>query len=244
MSSSPIVMITGAAKGIGAATARLFASKGYRLVLTDIDMAELEKTRASIGGDALAIRHDVQSSAEWSAAFDTAEAAFGRVDVLVSNAGKLNCGFVMDLSPEKIREHFDINVMGVVNGLHAAFPRMKAQGRGHIVTIASIASFVPVTAMILATGPWIDSRIDWSGASHGIDDPAAWAGVETASVTKAPSASVEARSRRRDRAEVIGRFLRFEGKRRRGGIRRWHRARRRGRVLRGGVRCRRAPPAP
>src|SRR3546814_5435133 len=76
-----------------------------------------------------------------------------------------------------------------------------------------------ITAMILATGPWIDSSIDWSGASHGIDDPAAWAGADMARVTNAPSASVEARARKRDRAWVIGSFLVLKGKGVRGGIR-------------------------
>jgi NADP-dependent 3-hydroxy acid dehydrogenase YdfG len=143
-----VVFITGSAHGIGAATARRLAAKGYRLALTDIDASALKSLCAELGEAAFGHALDVTDPAQLEAALDAAWRYYGSVDVVIGNAGKLNCGFILDQSAEDVRQHFEINVMGIVNGFKAAFPRLEQQGHGHLITIASLASFVPVAGQV------------------------------------------------------------------------------------------------
>ncbi|MFF8308701.1 SDR family oxidoreductase [Streptomyces lydicus] len=150
------VVITGASSGIGEATARRLAADGHRVFLgarrTD-RLAALTDQLAGAGGTAAYRRVDVTDADDVRAFVDAARAAFGRVDVMVNNAG------VMPLSPlEALRvadwdRMLDVNVRGVLHGIAAALPVMRAQGGGHFVNIASVGAYEvsPTAAVYCAT---------------------------------------------------------------------------------------------
>lgn len=137
-----VVLVTGAAHGIGRATAIAFAAKGSRLALADIEVEGLEKTVADIekgGGRALSLKVDVASEAEASSMIDQTIDEFGTLDVLVNNAGVSVSG-PADATPiEDWRWIVDINMWAHVYAMRAALPYFKKRGGGHLVHIASAA---------------------------------------------------------------------------------------------------------
>ncbi|MBW6493329.1 MAG: SDR family oxidoreductase [Burkholderiaceae bacterium] len=138
-----IVMITGAAKGIGAATARLFAQEGARVVLADIDTVTLAETHAALPGDGhLAIRLDVTSQPDWLDAVAQVGAAFGRLDALVNNAGWGTLRSIFDTTPDQWRQILAINLDSVFLGTTAAMPLLEKSVDAAIVNVASIRSMV------------------------------------------------------------------------------------------------------
>ena len=139
------VLITGAASGIGAATAQLAAERGHRVVLADVDLAGAEALAGRLGPPALAVALDVREGAQWDAALQAAVAAFGRLDVLVNNAGIIHTGYARDLTMAQHRDMVEVNYLGVVGGVMAALPLMREQGHGHIVDVCSMTSFMPLT---------------------------------------------------------------------------------------------------
>ncbi|BCJ74044.1 short-chain dehydrogenase [Catellatospora sp. IY07-71] len=134
------VAVTGAARGIGAAVAARLAGAGARVVLGDLDLAAAEATAAALPGESRAVGLDVTEQDSVDAFLDAAEQAYGPVDVLVNNAGVMWVG-PFGAEPERAaRRQFDVNVHGVRHGFLAAVPRMRARGRGQVVTVASAAS--------------------------------------------------------------------------------------------------------
>lgn len=155
-STSKIVLVTGASSGIGAATARALAGAGHYVVLgaRRVDrLAEVVDSIKAAGGSAEYSDLDVRSLDSTKAFVSTAHERHGRIDVLVNNAG------VMPLSPlimERIadwHQMIDVNVRGVLHGIAAALPLMKAQGSGHFINIASTLGHevVPTAAVYSAT---------------------------------------------------------------------------------------------
>ncbi len=139
------VLITGASRGIGAATARVFAEAGANVALVARSTADIDTLAQEIGERAIAIRCDVSKYAEVSAAVATTIKAFGQLDVLINNAGVVDpIGHLQDTGPEKWGHAIDINIKGVMYGLHAAIPKMIAQGGGTIINISSGAAHGPV----------------------------------------------------------------------------------------------------
>jgi 3(or 17)beta-hydroxysteroid dehydrogenase len=137
-------IVTGAALGLGRATALMLAREGARLVLTDVREAEGMKLRDEIvaGGDeAIFIRHDVASEADWISVMQAAEARFGGVDVLVNNAGVLFSSKIEETPLEKWRWLMSVNCDGVFLGVKHAIRAMKARG-GSIINLSSVAGLV------------------------------------------------------------------------------------------------------
>lgn len=143
MTESKIVMITGAASGIGAATAELAAARGHRLIIADIDGARASQTAGRIGSSAWALKLDICSEDEWKAALDEVWAREGRLDCLVNNAAIVHTGWARDLSLAAHRQTMDTNFFGAVIGMMTALPRMKAQGSGHLISVSSMNAFIP-----------------------------------------------------------------------------------------------------
>ena len=138
-----VVLITGAAKGIGAATARAFATEGACVVLADIDAAALAETRSGLSGAGhLMIEMDVTDQAAWAAAMAQVGAAFGRLDVLVNNAGWGNLRSIFDTTPEDWRRLIAINLDSVFLGTMAAMPWLERSGDAAVVNVSSIRSRV------------------------------------------------------------------------------------------------------
>ncbi len=137
-----VVAITGAARGIGRATAARLAGAGARVAIGDID-AELAETAASeIGGGAIGLQLDVTDRASFQAFVDAAEERLGPLDVLVNNAGILLMGPFLDEDDGATAREIAVNLGGVINGMRVALPRMRERGRGQVVNIASGASYV------------------------------------------------------------------------------------------------------
>lgn len=142
-----VVVVTGAARGIGAEVARAFGAAGSHVWLCDVDADVVAATAATIEG-ARARRLDVTDRALWAALVDEILAEHGRLDVLVNNAGVMPVGPFTAQPPETTDLIIDVNVKGVLNGMAAALPAMVAAGRGHIVNVASMAGVLPLPGMV------------------------------------------------------------------------------------------------
>ncbi|TIQ31507.1 MAG: SDR family oxidoreductase [Mesorhizobium sp.] len=156
MTIDQVVLITGASSGIGEATARVLAGAGATLMLgarrTDRLAALVEEIEAK-GGKAAARALDVTERASMEALVAEARRRFGRIDVLVNNAGVMPLSPLAALKVEEWDRMIDVNIRGVLHGIAAVLPVMQAQGSGHVVNIGSVGSFevVPTSAVYSAT---------------------------------------------------------------------------------------------
>ena len=142
-----VIVITGASSGIGEATARLLASQGARVVLGARRRERLESLAASIrnqGGVAEYRATDVTRQEEVQALLDLAVERFGRVDVLVNNAGVMPLSPLAALKIGEWNQMIDVNIRGVLHGIAAALPLMQGQRSGQIINVASIAAYKPI----------------------------------------------------------------------------------------------------
>ena len=135
-----VALISGGARGIGAATARLFAREGARVVIGDLLEAEGRRVEAELsapGGHALYVPLDVTSESAWERAVAAAVGRFGRLDVLVNNAGIGGAGRLEETRLEDWNRVMDVNAKGVFLGTRAAIPALRQAGGGSIVNISS-----------------------------------------------------------------------------------------------------------
>lgn len=141
------VIITGGAAGIGKATAKLFANKGYRVIIADIDEAGAQATAELIKmqhGQAVPYLLDVSSEAQWKDFGDWVHTEYGPIHVLVNNAGVMDLGGFVETTVEQWQRMIDIDLMSVVYGSKVFAQQMIDGGvRGHIVNISSGAAFLP-----------------------------------------------------------------------------------------------------
>lgn len=143
-----VVVVTGAGSGIGAATARLLSRRGATLVLAGRRAEVVEAVAASIrddGGRATSAHVDVTRLADVQHLVARTVEQHGRLDVVVNNAGVAPIGPVDDLDTEGWAAMVQVNLVGVLNGVAAALPVFREQGRGHVVTVASLAGTIGVT---------------------------------------------------------------------------------------------------
>ena len=140
-----VALISGGARGQGAAEALLFANEGAKVVIADIldeDGRKLEAQIAELSGDAAYTHLDVTSAAEWDAAVHTAVDRYGKLDILVNNAGILLRKGLEETSVDEWDKVLDVNAKGVFLGTKAAIPALRAAGGGSIVNISSIAGLI------------------------------------------------------------------------------------------------------
>lgn len=141
------VIITGAASGIGKETASLFADRGDRVIIADIDEPGAREVAADIesrGGAAIAYRLDVRDEDEWQFFSEWVEAEFGHADVLVNNAGVMDLGGFLETDIAGWQRMVDIDLMSAVYGSRSFAQQMIKHGvRGHIVNVSSAAAFLP-----------------------------------------------------------------------------------------------------
>lgn len=145
-----VVFITGAASGIGRALASALTKRGAVVLLADIDADLLERTAWSLGGEANDVHAfplDVRKSSNWEHVAAEVYQRFDHVDYFFNNAGIAVAGLVRDTPLEDWERLFEVNVLGVVRGVDAFYPRMRDQGHGHIVNTASISGLVPTSLM-------------------------------------------------------------------------------------------------
>jgi len=151
-----VVLITGASSGIGEGCARLLAEQGARVVLGARRVERLEQLVADIraaGGQAIARRLDVTDAADVQAFADAAMAEYGRIDVLLNNAGVMPLSMIEALKLDEWNRMIDVNIRGVLHGIAAALPVMQAQRSGQIINVASIGAYrvSPTAAVYCAT---------------------------------------------------------------------------------------------
>jgi len=133
-----VAIITGAARGQGAAAARLFVAEGGRVVIGDV-LDDLGQELADSLGDAAIYQHlDVSREEDWLVVLDAAVQAFGTVDVLVNNAGILRFAALSDMSLEEYMKVINVNQVGTFLGMKTVAKTMVAAGRGSIVNISSV----------------------------------------------------------------------------------------------------------
>jgi 3alpha(or 20beta)-hydroxysteroid dehydrogenase len=144
-----VALVTGAARGIGASSARLLAEAGAKVVVTDVDAdlaGKLVQQIREAGGEAMARRLDVTDEEQWQAAIAAAVQTFGGLDIVVNNAGVENMNLVEDISLKDWRQVMSVNSDGVFLGVKHAIRAMKPGGiagrGGSIVNMASICAFV------------------------------------------------------------------------------------------------------
>lgn len=151
-----IVVVTGASSGIGVEIASMLAHRGASVVLAARRRERIDTLAASIvaaGGKAIAVQTDVTLPGDVHALIQRALDGFGRVDVLVNNAGLARLGPLEQLDVEDWTAMIDVNVRGLLHGLAAALPVFRRQGHGHVVTTVSTAGIVisPTMAVYAAT---------------------------------------------------------------------------------------------
>ena len=141
------VLITGASRGIGEATAREFAAAGANVALVSRGEEAIARLAGEIGERALAIPCDVSRYWEMAAAVDACKQAFGGLDVLIGNAGVIEpIAHLWNADPDAWGKAIDVNLQGVFHGIRAALPVMAARGGGTIITVSSGAAHNPVEA--------------------------------------------------------------------------------------------------
>ena len=147
-----VVLITGASSGIGAGIARELAKAGAKLMLGARRLDRLEALAAE-GGSVRTRRLDVTDRADVAAFAAAARAEWGRVDVLINNAGVMPLSPMAAMKVEEWDRMVDVNIKGVLNGIAAVLPEMTARGTGHVINIASIGalSVFPSAAVYCAT---------------------------------------------------------------------------------------------
>ncbi len=138
-----VALISGGARGMGAAEAKLFSREGAKVVIADVLEAEGRQTEAEInetGGDAIFVSLDVTSQSDWDAAISRTVEQFGKLDVIVNNAGIASRVSIEETTVEEWDRILDINSKGVFLGTKAAITQMKSQGTGgSVINISSIS---------------------------------------------------------------------------------------------------------
>ncbi|GAB16647.1 putative oxidoreductase [Gordonia effusa NBRC 100432] len=168
--ANAVVVITGGARGIGAATAAEFARQGATVWIGDVDGEVASTTAAALPG-ASAAPLDVTDPQSWATFVDKVIANNGRIDVLVNNAGVMPVGPFEAESTSITELILDVNVAGVLNGMRAVLPTMLGAKRGHIVNIASMAGMLPLPGMVsynaskyAALGASLAARLEYGDA--------------------------------------------------------------------------------
>lgn len=134
-----VVVITGASSGIGEETASLLAENGAKLVLGARRIDKLEEIQQKIGNNVSIQKTDVTNADDVNTLIETAYNDFGRVDVLINNAGLMPQSFLDKNKQDEWNQMIDVNIKGVLYGIGAALPYMRKQNSGHIINLASVA---------------------------------------------------------------------------------------------------------
>lgn len=137
-----VCVVTGGARGLGLATVEALLAEGAKVLLTDVDADAGEAEAKRLGANAFFLRQDVTDATQWNAVLDAAISKWGRLDVVVNNAGVAAILDIEQMTPENWRRTIDVNLSGVMLGTQTAIARMKKTGGGSIVNIASIEGLV------------------------------------------------------------------------------------------------------
>ena len=137
-----VIIITGAAQGMGETHARLCIAEGAKVVLTDINSDKGDALAKELGDNAIFVKHDVTSEENWAYVVKATQDKFDQIDVLVNNAGITTSKSILDTSLEDYRKIIEINQVSVFLGMKAVIPAMKEAKQGSIINISSINGLV------------------------------------------------------------------------------------------------------
>ncbi len=135
-----VVLITGAARGIGYETAKAVVKRGGKVVIADIEESTLALVADELGDSAVSAVADVTDLASMQAAVDAGIATFGGIDMVLANAGIASYGSVLNVDPNAFRRVVDINVTGVFHTVRAALPSI-IERKGYVLVVSSLAAF-------------------------------------------------------------------------------------------------------
>jgi NAD(P)-dependent dehydrogenase (short-subunit alcohol dehydrogenase family) len=141
MTDKKVLLVTGAGRGLGVDIAKAALAAGYAVVATGRDPQSVEKA-VGAADDLLTVRLDVTDPASVQAAVQAAVDRFGRIDVLVNNAGNFYAGYFENISPEQFRAQMETNFFGPLNVTRAVLPVMRAQRSGQVITVTSTAGLI------------------------------------------------------------------------------------------------------
>src|SRR4051794_2147679 len=155
------VVITGAARGIGAESARRLAAKGHRVAVVGLEPSELEAVAASCGNGAFALEADVTDGEAITRAIDEAAERLGGLDALVANAGIATTGVLRHVEPDRFAQQIDVNLVGTFRTVHAAIPHLVDR-RGYLLVNASVSALVhgPVLGAYGASKAGVEAMTD------------------------------------------------------------------------------------
>jgi short-subunit dehydrogenase len=171
------IAITGAARGIGHATAKALLARGARVVIGDRDVAVLESAVTELGryGHVTGYPLDVTDRESFEVFLDKARTdGAGHIDVLINNAGVMPIGPFLEQSEQSIRSSIEVNFYGVLAGCQLALPEMVKRRRGHVINIASLSGMIPVPGQVVYVG----AKFAVVGLSVALADEMAPHGVE------------------------------------------------------------------
>jgi NAD(P)-dependent dehydrogenase (short-subunit alcohol dehydrogenase family) len=142
MKDEKVWLITGASKGLGFALVKLLLKNGYKVTATSRNATDIEKQISEHKENLLALTVDITNEESVKNAIRQTIAKFGRLDVVVNNAGYLILGSLEEITEQEFRQSMEVNVFGIVNVIRAAMPYLRAQGSGHIINISSTAGYI------------------------------------------------------------------------------------------------------
>jgi len=180
--TGPVWFITGCSTGFGRALAQLVLDRGWKAVITARNIDQVQDLAKGFESTALVLPLDVTSKAQVAAAVARAEEAFGRIDVLVNNAGYGYFTSIEEGEEEKIRAQFETNFFGLVNMIQAVLPGMRKQRSGHIINFSSIGGLVGFTA----TGFYHATKFAVEGLSESLSKEAGPLGIKVLLVEPGP----------------------------------------------------------
>jgi 3alpha(or 20beta)-hydroxysteroid dehydrogenase len=146
-----VAIVTGGARGLGEADARLLVAEGARVVLTDVRDEEGQRVADQLGADARYLHHDVTSESDWSRVIAATEEAFGPVSVLVNNAGISIFAPIESMDEAAYRRIIDVNQVSTFLGMRSVLASMKRAGSGSIINISSVAGLIGTANVVAYT---------------------------------------------------------------------------------------------
>ncbi len=192
-------VVTGAGSGLGAALCDVLAERGARIIAADIDGAAAERTAKKCGGHA--VECDVADLASVERLAAEAERRIGGVDLIVNNAGVAVAGQIGEVPIEDWRWVIDVNLWGVIHGCHVFAPRLRPQGHGHVLNVASAAGLIHMPTM----GPYnvtkaavvaLSETLYADLAEHGVGVSVLCPSFFPTNLTRSPRTSVDEKLRR------------------------------------------------